>query len=58
MSGPYPTHAAALADVDKARNVADKHDARAWFMAWGTDEKHRPSLVGTLNKHRLMEVTR
>ena len=36
MAGPYENHADALADVDKALKIADKHDGRAWFMAWGT----------------------
>jgi hypothetical protein len=36
MSGPYPTHAAALADVDKVLAIVNKRDPRAWFMSWGT----------------------
>lgn len=60
MSGPYPNHPAALADVQKALTIANKHDGRAWFMSWGTvritDDSYRPDMVGTLNKAKLMEV--
>ena len=55
MAGPYRTHAEALADVDRARNIADEHDGRAWFYAWGTcrmkDGTDRP---GNLNKAGLI----
>lgn len=55
MAGPYQTHAEALALVDKALNIADKRDGRAWFMSWGTsrrrDEYREP---GSLNKHGLL----
>jgi len=58
MAGPYPEHTAALADVDKALKIADKHDPRAWFMCWGTariiDDNYRPALIGTLNKNCLI----
>lgn len=53
MSGPYPTHAGALARVDAALSFAHKNDrsGRAWFMSWGTarfkDDERRP---GNLNK--------
>jgi hypothetical protein len=57
MSGPYSTHAAALADVDKALKIANEHDGRAWFMSWGTtrmaDELKEP---GMLQKHKLLEI--
>lgn len=55
MAGPYPTHLAALADVDKALQIADKCDGRAWFMSWGTahmkDDYRKP---GKLNELRLI----
>jgi hypothetical protein len=55
MAGPYDTHQEALADVGKARNIANEHDGRAWFMGWGTirdkDDKRTP---GNLNKAGLM----
>lgn len=55
MAGPYNTHAEAMADVDKALAIADKHDGRAWFMSWGTcrrkDGYREP---GTLNKYGLI----
>jgi L-alanine-DL-glutamate epimerase-like enolase superfamily enzyme len=58
MAGPYPTHFAALADVAKALSIADKHDGRSWFMAWGTvrikDDSYRPEMLGTLNKAGLL----
>jgi hypothetical protein len=58
MAGPYTEHSAALADVQKALKIADKHDGRAWFMSWGTvrltDDSYRVGMVGTLNKHGLI----
>lgn len=54
MAGPYATHAAALADVDRAREVAYAHDGRAWFMAWGTARMEGSDRVGTLNRLGLL----
>lgn len=48
MAGPYETHADALANVDKALNIAYEHDARAWFMAWGTVRIPGSQKVGRL----------
>ena len=53
MAGPYATHADALADVDKARGIADKHDGRAWFMAWGT-ARIESTTPGNLNRANLI----
>jgi len=51
MAGPYNTHIEALNNVDKSLQVADKHDGRAWFMAWGTVQmKSYCAIVGSLNK--------
>lgn len=50
MAGPYATHAEALAKVEPARNIANDHDGRAWFMAWGTCRIEGSDRVGTLNK--------
>lgn len=36
VSGPYPSHAAALSQVDAIKEKASKIDGRADFMAWGT----------------------
>lgn len=57
MSGPYSTHSAALADVDKALKLTDKHDrsGRAWFMGWGTARLDSTE-PGNLNKAGLMEA--
>lgn len=56
MAGPYDTHAAALADVDRALKIASEREGRAWFMSWGTlrrkDDYRKP---GTLNKYGLMK---
>jgi hypothetical protein len=55
MAGPYTSHTAALADVDRARTIADKHDGRAWFMGWGT--VRMPNYFnepGRLNKFNLI----
>jgi hypothetical protein len=58
MAGPYTEHGAALADVDRALKITDKHDGRAWFMSWGTvritDDSYRPGSAGTLNKAGLI----
>jgi hypothetical protein len=55
MAGPYASHAAALANVNKALHIADKHAGRAWFMKWGTvrmpDGFNEP---GRLNKFNLI----
>lgn len=49
VSGPYPDHAAALAHVEKARAVAEKHDPRAVFDAFGTvrikEEYDKPGML-------------
>jgi hypothetical protein len=54
MAGPYALHAAALADVDKARDIAVKHDPRAWWMAWGTVRIEGSTRIGQLNKFGLL----
>lgn len=36
MSGPYPSHAAALADVETCRRIACDRHAKAWWYRWGT----------------------
>lgn len=36
MSGPYLTHGQALQDVRKVRELCEKHDSKAVWMAWGT----------------------
>lgn len=36
VAGPYPTHAAALAQVGAVRAEAERRDPRAYWMAWGT----------------------
>jgi hypothetical protein len=51
MAGPYSSHAAALAKVAEATRIADKHDGRAWFMAWGTAKLPDDSTeIGRLQK--------
>ena len=59
MAGPYQTHADALADVDKALEIADSKDGRSWFMGWGTvnvAERYKGKLfpLGKLNELGLM----
>jgi hypothetical protein len=36
VCGPYPTHAAALAEVDEARRRVVDLLPEAWFYEWGT----------------------
>jgi hypothetical protein len=50
MAGPYAQHADALADVERARQIADKADGRAWFMACGTCRIEGSAKVGNMNK--------
>lgn len=56
MAGPYSTHAEALADVLRARELADENDPRAWFMAWGTARSDRDRGSGSLNRAGLLAV--
>ena len=55
MAGPYADHASALADVNRARDIASKHDGRACFMAWGTVRVEGSDKIGQLNKFNLMQ---
>ncbi len=50
MAGPYAQHADALEDVQRVREIADKADARAHFMAWGTCRIEGSTQVGNMNK--------
>lgn len=36
LLGPYDTHVEALANVERARGLAEGVDPRAWFYAFGT----------------------
>lgn len=36
LDGPYPTHAEALGEVERARAALVQMDPRAWFYAFGT----------------------
>jgi hypothetical protein len=55
MAGPYNTHQDALADVDRALNIASYHDGRAWFMGWGTiRDKEGKRELGNLNRAGLI----
>jgi hypothetical protein len=54
MAGPYAGHAAALADVDRARDIASNLEGRAHFMAWGTCRAEGSTDIGTLNKYKLI----
>lgn len=42
VSGPYPTHAEALALVNHARRQACERDPRGYFMEWGTASSDQP----------------
>lgn len=54
MAGPYDTHHQALADVDRARDIATEHDPRAWWKAWGTVRIEGSAQIGALNRHNLI----
>jgi hypothetical protein len=50
MAGPYAQHTAALADVERVRDIADKADGRSCFMFWGTCRIEGSTQVGNMNK--------
>lgn len=56
ISGPYVNdHAAALADVASVRRLANDHDPRACFWAWGTCRMEPNSgRIGTAQKCGLL----
>lgn len=58
LSGPYrDNHAAAVADVDKAKHIAQDIDPKAVWYAYGTVRvDHDVAGPGVLNKHGFMEV--
>lgn len=50
-AGPYPTHAAALADLEEVRTLAEELDGYTFFYSWGTcriDGEHAPK-EGVMN---------
>lgn len=55
MAGPYATHQQAEADRNRALEVADRVDGRAWFLSWGVvrlaDDAER---TGRLNELGLL----
>ena len=54
MAGPYRTHVEALALVNTVRDIADKHDGRAWFMSWGTVRLQSAIRQGSMNRAGLI----
>jgi hypothetical protein len=53
LLGPYPSHDAALADVDLGRKLAERVDPMAGFFAFGTARVENPTLpVGKLESLR------
>jgi len=55
MAGPYSTHREAEADRNKALQIADDIDGRAWFMGWGvTRMADDYTKVGKLNELGLL----
>ena len=57
MSGPYLSHQAALADVDRALKIANEYDGRAWFMSWGTARYPDDCQdIGNLNRLGLLKM--
>lgn len=54
MAGPYDSHVDALADVQKASDIAYQYDERAHWMLWGTVRAEGVNCIGRLNKHGLM----
>ena len=50
LAGPYPSHAAALAQVDAARTIAHELDPRAIWYGYGTCRMDAPSArIGMFN---------
>lgn len=52
LAGPFLSQDAALSLVDKARDIALKHDGRCWFYSFGTSGltvRHGAHTLGPLN---------
>lgn len=45
VAGPYSSHDAAKARVEKVREYARERDGRAHFMAWGTASSDQPHVT-------------
>lgn len=57
LAGPYPNnHAAALADVERAKHIAQDIDQKAVWYAFGTCRSDDDLGPGILNKHGFMEA--
>lgn len=54
MAGPYPTHAAALADVARARQISCDADPRGHWLGWGTCRVEGETKPGILNQEGMM----
>lgn len=54
MAGPYDTHKAALADVNRVCGITTNHHGRAWFFSWGTVHLEGHTEPGNLNKAGLL----
>jgi hypothetical protein len=50
MAGPYADHAAALADVERCRSIAESVDRRALWAAFGTCRMPTYAKPGKLNQ--------
>ena len=53
LSGPYRSHAAALADVENVRRITNDTDPRSHFMAFGTCRSDTDRGPGILQRHNL-----
>lgn len=56
LSGPYPNHAAAMADVDAVRKLANEIDPRSHFMPFGTCRYPEDRGPGVLQRHNLFRI--
>ena len=55
MAGPYASHDSALAEVPRVRKIAEEHDRRAVWAAFGTSRLRVESPpLGILNQKGLM----
>lgn len=53
LAGPFLSHDTALSLVDKARDIALKHDGRCWFYSFGT-----VGLTARVGSHTLGPINR
>lgn len=49
LAGPFDTHQSALDRVDECRGLAERHDERACWYAFGTCRREDGNVIGQFN---------